>query len=126
FRGVALPAWVAVTRVNPAQAVVRTGGRVVEFAAPPPGRLPHLDGAQDLAWPGDGSQNGRPAIRDADLVNQNQLFRVLFDHADFDGDGVLTRDEYRRYLKLQESTAGFPVVVATSTRPVDLFKLLDE
>ncbi len=55
-----------------------------------------------------------------------QVFRVMFDHMDFDGNGVVTYAEYQKYLKLQRSTAGFPVTVLYSTRPVDLFKLLDE
>jgi Ca2+-binding EF-hand superfamily protein len=125
--GAALPAWAAVTTVAPGHVVLRADGRVVEFTAPVrPNHPVELDSGADVAWPANGPK-GRPAvIREADLANYNQVFRVMFDHMDFDGDGVLTYAEYQRYMALQQTTAGFPVTVTTSTRPVDLFKLLDE
>jgi Ca2+-binding EF-hand superfamily protein len=126
--GAALPAWAAVTTARPGYVVLRADGRVLEFTAPvgSTAGVP-LDGGSDLDWPTAGPNNrGVAAVHEADLANQNQVFRVLFDHMDYDGNGVLTFAEYQRYMNLQRSTAGFPVTVSYRTRPVDLFKLLDE
>jgi Ca2+-binding EF-hand superfamily protein len=124
--GGTLPPWAAVNRVDRSHIVLRADGRVIEFAAPVgSGNTVPLDGEEDLSWPA--GPNNRPSavVREADLSNQNQVFRVLFDHMDADGNGTVTYDEYRSYMILQRSTAGFPVTVSYSTRSVDLFKRLD-
>lgn len=69
---------------------------------------------------------GKEFITEADLVGpQNQFLRVLFEPADLDGDGKLTRAEFDKYFALQRATGDLGVSVGHVTRVPNLFQLID-
>ena len=70
---------------------------------------------------------GKDVVTEADLVGpQNQFLRVLFEPADFDGDGRLTRAEFDKYFAIQRATGDLGLTVGHSTRVPNLFQLLDQ
>ena len=70
---------------------------------------------------------GARAVSEKDLVGpQNQFLRVVFDDADFDGDGVLTRQEFDRYFDLQRSTTEVALSLTYAVRTPNLFQMLDD
>ena len=58
-------------------------------------------------------------------VVQLQLLRILFDPADRDGDGKLTRAEFDAYFGTLQRVADFGLVVVPAVRTPTLFALLD-
>lgn len=63
----------------------------------------------------------------ADLgTPQNQLVRVMFDPADRDADGKLTRAEFDRYLDLQQAFLDLSLGLTPAVQTPTLFQLLDE
>ncbi|MBX9579806.1 MAG: EF-hand domain-containing protein [Gemmataceae bacterium] len=63
----------------------------------------------------------------ADLGSpQQQLLRVMFDPADRDGDGKLTRVEFDRFLDLQQAFVDLTLGVTPAVQTPTLFQLLDE
>ena len=69
-------------------------------------------------------------VLDKDLVGQNavnfQLIRVIFDPADADGDGKLTKEEFDRYLDVQQTFVDLGIALAPAVQTPTLFQLLDE
>ena len=69
----------------------------------------------------------KTVVTEADLAGpQNQFLRVLFEPADWDGDGRLTRAEFDKYFAIQRATGELGVTLAHSTRVPNLFQLLDQ
>jgi Ca2+-binding EF-hand superfamily protein len=123
--GRAWPDGMTVRQTVPGRLVLRVGSQTVEFAAtaPPPGfrRQQSRQGA-GAAFP-----QGQTAVRDPDLIGpQNQFLRVIFDAADFDGNGVLTREEFDRYFALQRTTTEIALTLSYAVRTPNLFQMLDD
>jgi Ca2+-binding EF-hand superfamily protein len=57
---------------------------------------------------------------------QFQLVRVIFDPADFNADGKLTRAEFDRYLDLQQAFVDLGIGLTPAVQTPTLFQLLDE
>jgi Ca2+-binding EF-hand superfamily protein len=55
-----------------------------------------------------------------------QLIRVMFEPADVNGDGKLTKEEFDRYLDLQQSFADVGLGLTPAVQTPTLFQLLDE
>jgi Ca2+-binding EF-hand superfamily protein len=67
---------------------------------------------------------------DADLTGPNavryQFLRVIFEAADRNGDGQLTKDEFDAYFDLQESFRNLSLSLTAAVQTPSLFQLLDE
>jgi Ca2+-binding EF-hand superfamily protein len=78
----------------------------------------------------DAAAKGRAFITDADLGGTNapqyQLLRVLFDPADADADGKLTRAELAAHLEMFEAFAAPAVALTPAVTTPTLFQLLDD
>jgi Ca2+-binding EF-hand superfamily protein len=119
----------------PANCELRTGekGRVVlridnqlldlSTAAPPPGAVARRVTDQlTSAFPPD-----QKFVTDNSLAGpQFQFLRIVFDAADANGDGKLTREEFKAYLQLQEDTIQLALVASYGTRRPSLFQLMDD
>lgn len=68
-------------------------------------------------------------VEEKDLSGQNavqfQLLRTMFDAADADGDGKLTKAEFDAYFDLQESFRAVSLAVTPTVQTPTLFQLLD-
>ena len=117
------PEGMTVRQAVPGRLVLRVGSQTVEFTAtaPPPG-FRQQQSRQGAAFP-----QGSKSVGDADLVGpQNQFLRVIFDAADFDGDGRLTREEFDRYFALQRGTTEIALTLSYAVRTPNLFQMLDD
>lgn len=107
--------------------VVRHDRQAVElwaFAATQTGRAT-LKGQYGPAFAQAAGDKGH--VVPADLgTPQNQLIRVMFDPADRDADGKLTRAEFDRYLDLQQAFVDLTLGVTPAVQTPTLFQLLDE
>jgi Ca2+-binding EF-hand superfamily protein len=56
---------------------------------------------------------------------QFQLLRIMLEPADFDADGKLTREEFDKYLDLQQAFVDLALSVSPSVQTPTLFQLLD-
>ena len=78
----------------------------------------------------DAATKGKAFATDADLGGANapqyQLLRVLFDPADSDADGKLTRMELAAHLTLFEAFAAPAVALTPAVQTPTLFQLLDD
>jgi Ca2+-binding EF-hand superfamily protein len=123
--GGAWPDGMSVRQTVRSRLVLRVGSQTMEFdvAAPPPGfRRQQRQQVAGTAFP-----QGAKSVTEQDLVGpQNQFLRVVFDDADFDGDGVLTREEFERYFDLQRSTTEAALTLSYAVRTPNLFQMLDD
>ncbi len=119
------PAGMAVRQIVPDRLVLRVGSQTMEFAAtaPPPGfRRQQQQQSAVAAFP-----QGATSVTDQDLAGpQYQFLRVVFDAADFDGDGRLTRAEFDRYFALQRETTELALTLSYAVRTPNLFQMLDD
>jgi Ca2+-binding EF-hand superfamily protein len=69
-------------------------------------------------------------VLEKDLGGQNavnfQAIRIMFDQADRNGDGKLTKEEFDAYIDLQQQLADLALSVTPSIQTPTLFQLLDE
>jgi Ca2+-binding EF-hand superfamily protein len=73
------------------------------------------------------SRDTPDTIREKDIQGGNfQPLRVIFDDADRDGDGNVTRQELRTFLDLRSSFSALPFAVLYSRERPNLFRLLDQ
>jgi Ca2+-binding EF-hand superfamily protein len=112
-------------QTEPARLVLRTGAQAIEFtAAPPP---PNVRREQVKSMVNGIFPQDMKAVEEKDLAGpQFQFLRVVFDAADFDGDGKLTRAEFEKYFDLQASTAALGLVMTYTVRTPNLFQMLDD
>ena len=119
-----LPAGLVLRRTEPNRVILRSGATVLDFAAAPAdtkGVRRRFD--QMVAGLGG---NG-DAITEASLAGSpNQFLRVIFDAADRNSDGKLTRRELADYFQLQLTVAEQAVLVNTTVSRPNLFQLLDD
>ena len=114
---------VEVRQTESNRAVLRLGTQTLDIGASVPvNRYDMVRNTVAGAFP-----QGRDVVREADLVGpQYQLIRILFDSADFNTDGKLTREEVEKYYRLQQQTTDIGMSVVFLTRTPNLFQLLDE
>ncbi len=119
------PEGMTLRQAVPNRLVLRVGSQTMEFAvaAPPPDfRRQQMQQGLGASFP-----QGAKSVTEKDLVGpQNQFLRVVFDDADFDGDGVLTREEFERYFDLQRSTTAAALTLSYAVRTPNLFQMLDD
>jgi Ca2+-binding EF-hand superfamily protein len=119
------PEGLTVRQSVPGRLVLRVGSQTMEFAvvAPPPNAArQQMQQVAMTTFP-----EGAEYVEDKDLIGpQNQFLRVVFDDADFNGDGRLTRKEFERYFALQRETTEIALVLTHVVRTPNLFQMLDD
>ena len=118
------PKGVDVRQTEPGRVVLRVGTQTAEFAAHvPPDAVRRQQTQQFL----DGAFPGKGPVTEKDVTGpQYQLVRVVFDAADANADGKLTRKEFEDYFALQRATTEAAVAVTFATRTPNLFQMLDD
>jgi hypothetical protein len=111
--------------------LVRHGRQPIELsAAPAPGAARGGPMRQQFLALYDQAAKGKKHLTDTDLGGANaptyQMLRVLFDPADADADGKLTRAELDAHLGLFEAFAASSVAVTPAVQTPTLFQLLDD
>jgi Ca2+-binding EF-hand superfamily protein len=122
----------SVKQIEPGRLVVRTGRQPLEFWAyaavlntyrQPPLKQQYLYLFQQAA-------KGKDHVTDKDLTGPNavqfQFIRTLFDAADANGDGKMTRSEFDAYFDLQDSFRDVALALSPSVQTPTLFQLIDE
>ncbi|MBX3397108.1 MAG: EF-hand domain-containing protein [Gemmataceae bacterium] len=105
--------------------VLRIGNQLLDLstASPPPGAVAQRVTDQlNGAFPPDQKFVTENTIGGP----QYQFLRVVFDSADANGDGKLTREEFKAYLQLQEDTIQLALTASFGTRRPSLFQLMDD
>jgi Ca2+-binding EF-hand superfamily protein len=119
------PANVLARQGQASSLVLRVGTQTVEFGTdptPPSVRDQHFRTFLQDTFPPD-----KKEVTDAELSGpENQFLRVIFDAADRDGNGTLTRAEFDRYFALQRQTGELGLTLSHTVRTPGLFQLLDE
>ncbi len=121
-----------VLQTEPRRLVLRHGRQAIELAATTASAsvARQTSQRQQLMTMFDQAAKGKMFVTDADLGGANapqyQLLRVLFDPADADADGKLTRSELVEHLALFEAFAAGSVALTPSVRTPTFFQLLDE
>ncbi|QEL14872.1 EF-hand domain-containing protein [Limnoglobus roseus] len=124
-RGGKLPAGCELRTGENGRVVLRIGNQLLDIstATPPPGAIALRTTEQlNSAYPTD-----KQVVTENDINGpQFQFLRVVFDAADLNGDGKLTKKEFRQYLELQEETIALALSASFATRRPSLFQLLDD
>ncbi len=121
----------AVSQAEPRRLVLRQGRQPIEFAAASmqaAGRQAVL--RQQFLFLFDRAAGGKKHVVDADLGGQNapvyQQLRVLFDAADADADGKLTRTELEAHIAIVEAFSAGALALTPTVQMPTLFQLLDD
>ena len=119
------PVGIELRQTEPTRLVLRIGTQTTEFSvfSPPKAvRQQQIDTFTRSIFP-----PGKDVVDERELVGpQNQFVRVIFDAADFNADGKLTRAEFEQYFALQKTAAEAAVAVSYVVRTPNLFQMLDE
>jgi len=119
------PAGMKLRQIEPSRLVLRIGTQTTEFSVFTPSkalRQQQIDTFTRSIFP-----QGKDVVQEQELIGpQNQFVRVIFDAADFNTDGKLTRAEFERYFALQKSAAEASLAVSYVVRTPNLFQMLDE
>lgn len=121
-----------VAQTEPRRLVLRHGRQAIELAATAAAQTAARQTSlrQQFLAMFDQAAKGAKHVTDADLGGANapqyQLLRVLFDPADADADGKLSRPELEAHLALFEAFAAGAVALTPAVQTPTLFQLLDE
>lgn len=122
--GKPLPAGLEIRRSSTGRLVLRVGRQLLDLyaGAAPSYVVDRLDEEVKSTYP-----MGKSIVTENDIGGQQfQFLRIVFDAADFNGDGKLTREEYAKYMRLQQSTIDLATIAGYATRTPSLFHLMDE
>jgi Ca2+-binding EF-hand superfamily protein len=123
--GTVLPQGIDVRSNQSNRAIVRIGRQTLDFTCAPP----QMDATEDRfdAILNSVFSGEKVEIRESDLSGvSNQFLLVVFDAADRNDDGVLTRPELKHFLDLQKLIVGQSQQVSTSVSKPNLFQMLDD
>jgi Ca2+-binding EF-hand superfamily protein len=122
--GSAWPAGLEVRQTTPGRLVLQVGTQTADLSVVVP---PEAMRMQQLKSVGGAFPEGKTEVTEKDLVGpQNQFLRVIFDAADANGDGKLTRQEYDAYFAIQRQTADLALALTHAVRTPNLFQMLDD
>jgi Ca2+-binding EF-hand superfamily protein len=118
-------------QVETGRVIIRTGRQAVDFwaygAVFQSGRV-RLK--QQYAGLFGAAAGAKGYIVEKDLSGANapnfQALRIMFDQADRNGDGKLTKEEFDTYIDLQQQLADLALSITPSIQTPTLFQLLDE
>jgi Ca2+-binding EF-hand superfamily protein len=121
-----------VRQVESGRLIVRTGRQPIEFWAFATvinaGRQPDLKLQYQYLF--QQAAGGKDHITEKDLTGPNavqfQFVRTIFDAADANGDGKMTKPEFDAYFDLQDSFRNVALTVTPAIQTPTLFQLLDE
>ncbi len=122
--GKPLPAGLEIRTSSAGRLVLRVGRQLLDLyaGAAPSYVVDRLDEEVKSTYP-----MGKSVVTEDDIGGQQfQFLRIVFDAADFNGDGKLTREEYGKYMRLQQSTIDLATIAGFATRTPSLFHLMDE
>ena len=122
--GKALPAGLEIRKSSTGRLVLRVGRQLLDlYAGATPSYVQNrLADEINATYPAD-----KTVVTENDIGGQPfQFLRIVFDAADFNGDGKLTRAEYAKYMQLQQSTIDLATIAGYATRTPSLFHLMDE
>jgi Ca2+-binding EF-hand superfamily protein len=118
-------------QVESGRLIIRTGRYPIEFWAYTAffaGQQPALK--QQFAYLFQQAAGKKGYVEEKDFVGpaavQFQLLRTLFDAADADGDGKLTKAEFDAFFDMQEEFRSLSLSVTPAVQTPTLFQLLDE
>lgn len=118
-------------QVEGGRAMIYHGRQPVEFWSIPSNVSNRL-AALKQQWVGqfDQAAGTKGYVLEKDLLGQAapqfQMLRVVFDPADFNADGKLTREEFDRYFELQQAFTDVSVAISPAIQTPSFFQLLDE
>lgn len=121
-----------VRQVESGRLVVRTGRQPIEFwaYAAVVGNFQQPALKTQYAYLFQQAAGAKDHVLDKDLAGPNavqfQFLRTLFDPADGNGDGKLTKAEFDAYFDLQDSFRNVGLTVTPAVQTPTLFQLLDE
>ncbi len=122
--GKALPAGLEIRTSSAGRLVLRVGSQLLDLYAgvAPSYVINRLEEEIKTTYPKD-----KAVVTEAEIGGQEfQFLRIVFDAADFNGDGKLTRAEYTKYMRLQQTTIDLAIIAGYATRTPSLFHLMDE
>ncbi len=124
--GKALPAGLEIRTSSTGRLVLRVGRQLLDLyagaGAAPSNVVYRLEEEVKSTYP-----MGKTIVTEDDIgAQQYQFLRIVFDAADFNCDGKLTREEYAKYMRLQQSTIDLATIAGYATRTPSLFHLMDE
>lgn len=112
-----------ILQTTPDRIVVRIGAQTIDIGV----RASTGAVTQDFLQALEIFPAGKESVQEKDLIGpQAQILRVIFEPADWNGDGKLTRDELKRYFQLQSMVSQQPFDLVHRVRVPDLFSLLDQ
>ncbi len=119
------------SQTEPRRLVLRHGRQAIELAsAPLPQQARQTVVRQQFLFIFDQAAKGKDHVTDADLTGPNapvyQQLRVLFDAADADADGKLTRAELTEHVALMEAFSAASLALTPAVQTPTLFQLLDD
>jgi Ca2+-binding EF-hand superfamily protein len=117
--------------VEKGRLVLRAGRHAIEFWAYTPefaGQQPPMKAQLGYLFMQAAGQKGYIVEKDLNGPNavQFQLLRTLFDAADANGDGKLTKDEFDAFFDMQDEFRALSLAVTPTIQTPTLFQLLDE
>jgi Ca2+-binding EF-hand superfamily protein len=121
----------SVRQVETGRLIIRTGRQPIEFwayATVAGYQQPRLK--QQYQYLFQQAAAGKEYVLEKDLTGPNavqfQFLRTLFDPADRNGDGKLTRPEFDAYFDLQDAFRNIALAITPAVQTPTLFQLLDE
>ncbi|MBP3954553.1 EF-hand domain-containing protein [Gemmata sp. G18] len=120
-----------IKQVENGRVVLHVGRQPIDFwAFAPVAQYSQGTLKQQYAYLFTQAAGGKKYIEEKDLTGPNavqfQFVRVLFDTADRDGDGKMTKDEFDAYFDLQDSFRNISLSLTPAVQTPTLFQLLDE
>jgi Ca2+-binding EF-hand superfamily protein len=120
-----LPGWMTLVSAEGNRLVLRVGSQVMDFMILTPPAKGRPDAAKNYVegiYP-----ENMEKVTEKDLQGaQYQYLRLVFDAADINQDGILTKPEAVQYFEMQRRTAEQGLLLSTSLRTPNLFELLDD
>lgn len=120
-----------ISQVSASRLVVRVGRQPIDFWASP--SAPQFNQGtlkQQFGYLFAQAAGGKGHVLEKDLNGPNavqfQFVRVIFEAADRDGDGKLTKAEFDAYFDLQDSFRNLSLTLTPGVQTPSLFQLLDE
>ena len=118
-------------QIEPGRLAIRSGRQPIEFwayTAVLGNQMPPFKAQYQYLFTQPAGTKGY--VEDKDLTGPNaaqfQFLRTIFDAADTDADGKLTRAEFDAYFDLQDSFRNVGLAVSPAVQTPSLFQLLDE
>lgn len=119
-----------IAQIEPGRLVIRAGRQPIEFWAFTAGGSQSPPLKEQLLGEFARAAGTRGLVEETDLTVPNpaqfQFLRTVFDAADADGNGKLTRAEFDAYFDLQDSFRSVALAVTPAMQTPTLFQLLDE